>query len=65
VELDKRAAMWLLYGFALGIAVGIVLESSGALSGLDRAIGRRFMAAAPPGAPEEAVRGAEERPPAA
>lgn len=41
MTIDRKAALYVLYGFALGLAVGIALESSGALAGLDRLVPRR------------------------
>jgi hypothetical protein len=39
---SKQVALAVLYGFALGLAVGVVLESAGALAALDEAAGRLF-----------------------
>ena len=56
---DKRLVMTLAYGFALGLAVGVLLEASGALEALDRLVGGRRVR---PEAPEAAEGVSEPRP---
>lgn len=38
--MTRQLALAVAYGFVLGLAVGVVLEASGALAALDRGAGR-------------------------
>ena len=54
MKVDRQIVIAVAYGFAIGLAVGIVLESSGVLQGLDRLVARHVQRQDPEPATAEA-----------